>query len=378
MYDAAAFAPGHISGFFGVYDSHPHGALRGSRGGGVCIDRGAWSRISLSDDGRIRVFVDGEESSAPVTRLALSMMLGDREMGVDVDIRLDLPLGQGFGMSSAGTLASAVALGSVLQGDVSPDPLTCTHLAEVAMRTGMGDAVAQSLGGLVIREREGLPPRGIARRADCGEFVICVVGEPISTRDMLGRDDVLDRTREASSGLLPVLSSRLDMNTFVMLSRRFAEETGLVTQSVRAALDAVDKLASGSMVMLGNAVFCDGGKEVMDALSAFGDPVVVRASDGARVVDLSQFPAGEGADGSLTGGKGTGSVEEDDLRVKAHHPGGDVKLKASGFRRSEEDEDAPGHVIDILERTLDHRVPDADSGEDTDGECDAGENEEEN
>ncbi|MDG6221378.1 MAG: hypothetical protein QCI38_08045, partial [Candidatus Thermoplasmatota archaeon] len=67
---ASAFAPGHISGFFSVFDSHPNPLRRGSRGGGVCISKGAWSKVRMEEGhGRIEITINGEESAAPVTRL---------------------------------------------------------------------------------------------------------------------------------------------------------------------------------------------------------------------------------------------------------------------------------------------------------------------
>lgn len=293
MYKGAGFAPGHISGLFGVYADHPHGSMVGSRGGGLCIEKGAWSLVELRDgDGRITVNLNDVESSAPVTRLALSMMLKSRGLDANVDIRLDLPIGQGFGMSSAGTLASAFAVKAALP-EIDVDPLMCTHLAEVSVKTGMGDAVAQSMGGMVVRERQGLPPAGLAKSfKGCG-VVVGMVGEPISTSEMLSNPEILERTRSLTYGLLPILSRRPDMETFMNISRRFSEEAGLITPSVREALDAVGRIPC-SMIMLGNAVFCMGDEGVVDKLSGLGDVFMVDvAREGAGIVEVSEFEAGK-------------------------------------------------------------------------------------
>jgi pantoate kinase len=116
--DAKAFCPGHITGFFQICDSDDILSM-GSRGAGLCITLGATSSVKVEDSAKqqISVMIDGKESKAEVTTEALRYILGHAKSRVEVNTTLDLPQSQGFGMSAAGSLSSALALAHLLGKD---------------------------------------------------------------------------------------------------------------------------------------------------------------------------------------------------------------------------------------------------------------------
>ena len=138
-----AFAPGHITGFFEpVY--HPEDMSRcGSRGAGVSVSLGAYSGVSVENTANktIEVFINGRKSPAPVTRLALDFLVGNNPIDITVKTRLDLPMGQGFGMSAAGSLSACLAVAKIC-GLSESDALRASHFAEVHLGTGLGDVVS--------------------------------------------------------------------------------------------------------------------------------------------------------------------------------------------------------------------------------------------
>ena len=243
---ARAFAPGHITGFFAPF-RHEDPVRAGSWGAGIAIDLGATAEVELHGSG---IEIDIPFGKGEVTRRAVELALSEsgESRGVRVDLELQLPVGQGFGMSAAGTLATTVALADIL-GKEREDALRWAHTAEVLSGTGLGDAIGSFHGGLVIRKEPGLPPYGeIIRKDVVRELWIMTVGDPIDTREFLEKrgDEVSKAGMKALSGLLNDTS----FSAFIRFSREFAEEV-----SIGDAIRAIPEGFTGSQVMLGNSVF---------------------------------------------------------------------------------------------------------------------------
>ena len=93
-----AFCPGHITCFFQPSDPGQADLLRrGSSGAGIRLSLGSEVVLEERSDDRVRVAIDGVETSAPVTEYVMSQMLPGR--GYDVIVSNGLPCGEGFGMS---------------------------------------------------------------------------------------------------------------------------------------------------------------------------------------------------------------------------------------------------------------------------------------
>lgn len=117
------FCPGHITGFFSIHDEGDNILRKGSRGAGVNLSLGAMTMASLeppekagSDDPmELRLNVKGVNEFTVNDGLythVLESILPDNGMGwkVGLRVRLQLPVGQGFGMSAAGALSSAISV----------------------------------------------------------------------------------------------------------------------------------------------------------------------------------------------------------------------------------------------------------------------------
>ncbi|MEA3558669.1 MAG: hypothetical protein U9R75_05380, partial [Candidatus Thermoplasmatota archaeon] len=127
------FCPGHITGFFSIHDGAKEIMRKGSRGAGVNLTLGALSNLVLtpSDDENskeplsLKLSVKGltEFTSDPrIYGSVLEQLLPNRARGWEAKLRvnLQLPVGQGFGMSGAGALATAVAVWESLYMNVPP------------------------------------------------------------------------------------------------------------------------------------------------------------------------------------------------------------------------------------------------------------------
>ena len=262
---AQAFAPAHISGIF-VIDMKKNSALSGSIGCGICLGDGAVTEVCGAEKTEIRI--NGAVADAQTTRTVIELLTSQPVL---VDTRFSIPVGVGFGASGAGALSTALALNEALSLNLTMNELARTaHLAEVANRTGLGDVAGQIHGGVDIRIKAGIPPAGIIDRIPCQDKIISWVNMGgISTRSVLSDDLKKKVINKAGKSRLKELLKKPTLENFFRQSRAFAEETELMSQEVKDAIEAVEAAGGlASQAMLGNTVFAvdDSG-----TLSEFGD-----------------------------------------------------------------------------------------------------------
>lgn len=263
-----AFAPAHVSGLFAVHDNDPEPLKRGSRGAGWSLDLGATAEVRLLDAGEAtRIRANGQPAEAPVTRRALELLAPGRP--VEVSLKLDLPTGQGFGMSAAGTLAACLAAAHELGIDAER-ALEATHLAEVESGTGLGDAVGSWFGCGEIRTTPGCPPFGWALRVEPPEgtrFLFCVMGRDIPTPSII-RDTAWKRkTRELGDAAVDrILAAKREgaWEAILWESHAFSDALGLMPQAMRAAAAALPEGCRWGQSMLGNTMWVTGTPADLD------------------------------------------------------------------------------------------------------------------
>ncbi len=250
MERSRAFAPGHVTGFFSIHDSADDVAMRGSRGAGFCVDLGSHATVELADSNTI--LVNGLRSEMKVLTDVVEAFTRSMDTRLKVSIENGLPLGQGFGMSGAMALSTAMAAAKLLGSDV--DPILAAHTAEVLNGTGLGDVAAQSVGGFEIRMVEGVPPHGRVENLDIDVDVVYLrwVEEPMSTPAVLRNPDDRKRIIEAGAEAHSALTEEPTLENFCRSSRRFADSTGLIGPHVRKIIGE-RKLAG--MCMLGHSAF---------------------------------------------------------------------------------------------------------------------------
>ena len=286
---AKAFAPGHISGFFEPV-FHLEDLIRtGSRGAGVSISLGALSEVIIEESqvSSIEIFINGKKSTAHVTSLALKYIMGNNPLNVVVRTHLDLPIGQGFGMSAAGALSTCLAICKCL-GLSKEDALKAAHMAEVQLRTGLGDVISSFFGGLEIRKSPGLPPWGLIEHIP-GKFdiVLCVIGKKIDTKKVLNNPILVNKISDYGRLCTKKLLENPSIENFFYQSKIFTKKTGLADNKIIQAIDSVSNKGLASMCMLGNSVFAAGKtEEICRVLSVFGKVYICCIDEyGARILE---------------------------------------------------------------------------------------------
>jgi len=196
-------------------------------------------------------------------------------------------MGQGFGMSAAGALSATYALASIT-GISQIEAMKASHRAEVQLKTGLGDVISSSFGGIEIRKEAGLPPWGIIEHIPgLYELVMCVVGKKLDTKKILSdpnkAKDIVNYGKYCTKKLL----EKPSIESFFTLSQIFAMKTNLVDKHVADAINTANQFGMASMCMLGNSVFAIGKTDMLcQALSKFGKVFVCTVDEsGARVLD---------------------------------------------------------------------------------------------
>lgn len=264
-----AWVPSHITGFFAAKRQEDP-QKSGSIGCGLALALGATTTIETcpQTNPKTEIVLNGQVSEAPVSRYVVDRLA---RSPVRVKTELDMPLGSGFGASGAGALGCAYALNAHFDlGLTANQAASVAHVAEVTNRTGLGDVIGQNTGGLVIRLKPGAPGIGQVDRIPVPPLKVdYVVRGPISTKDVLSDQAMMKAVNMAGEAALKDLLKRPTLRNFMLLSRRFAAQSGLASDWALDAIEAVE--ASGgmaSMIMLGDAVFSFGG---YPALKSFGD-----------------------------------------------------------------------------------------------------------
>lgn len=287
---ATAFCPGHITGFFQICE-HREPLRSGSRGAGICTSLGATTTVvSKRGKGAISVEIDGEKSDAPVTKQALARLILGRQLDLKVQTTLDLPVGQGFGMSAAGALSSALAAAEMLEMPFQK-ALEAAHEAEILHHTGLGDVAALSRGGVTIRTVEGLPPLGRVDRIPANaELALAVVGPPMPTASVLSNHDIRDRVNLVGRECVEEIMKSPSFANLFRLSKEFALRTGLATDRVDSALRELEGIGLAGMVMLGNSIFAAGDLAEQEAILAeYGQTYRAEIDwKGPRIIDSSR------------------------------------------------------------------------------------------
>jgi len=261
---ARAFVPGHITGMFRIHDDSENLLHCGSTGAGFCIMAGTVTSVEMKKNERFEVEVryNSELIDGPVTKAVIRKLVDDYELKCKVRVHHDsaLPIGVGWGASGAGALGTAIAATSLISKDITPyQAASYAHVAEVENHTGLGDVIAQFMGGFEIRHRPGPPGIGEITNLTYDEeyHVVLAGGIGLETGQVLTNDYQKTKINTFGDRRITELMENPTVETFIDCSRLFSSETGLETSRVHSALVDLDsnEIKSG-MVMLGDSLFC--------------------------------------------------------------------------------------------------------------------------
>ncbi|MGB1549481.1 MAG: hypothetical protein ACPHA0_03915 [Candidatus Poseidoniaceae archaeon] len=264
---------GHVTLLFSVHSKPLLARNQGSKGAGFCLEDGVLSTVRTLSQGPDKITVTSMDGSpfAEGENLYLEMLNAFRELfsiesPVEIEVQLELPVSQGFGMSAAGLFATSLALGELFDHGDEGQLARLAHRIERKFSGGLGDILGLWAGGCELRVTPGSPPfPGKAYGFDVGCPAILVwdpEGEK-HTSDYIDNPDWKLKITKAGDAAVERLK-RFDWNLSVwnrLLEEadRFALESGLLEERARANLLSVvqeysDDTMSCHLCMLGTSL----------------------------------------------------------------------------------------------------------------------------
>lgn len=267
LINSSLFVPCHITGFFQIIpDLDP--LRKGSRGAGIVLDKGVMTEVFIEEGEGVNVIINGEKDSnfSPITYKTIDLIKERFQVdgkNITINHEFEIPVGGGFGVSAACALGTSLGVVKALKLPLTYNrAASIAHLAEIEMKSGLGDVIAEITGGLVLRLKEGAPGYGrvdkILPDSTDGEgyYIISKTLGEIETSTIIEDPFWQKKINQTGETLLGELLEKPDIQNFFNLSRRFAEETSLMSPELKEVVDMLEEETVGaSMAMLGNTAF---------------------------------------------------------------------------------------------------------------------------
>lgn len=248
----SVFVPGHITGFFTI-EKHEIKLKNGSRGVGFLLTKGVRTTVSKSDE----LIIEVNQGDSTVIDAVLSILEIDANFKITQDIQL--PIGAGFGTSAASALSLTLALNEFLNLGYSDELCgQIAHMAEVNIGGGLGDVIAQTGNGLVLRTKPGAPGIGEIKSFSEDVFIAWKTFGTIDTSEIISDSKYPQIISSSGSKYLELFENEPTVENFLSFSNRFSHEIGLMSDEVKNQIDYFESssdILGTSMAMLGNTVF---------------------------------------------------------------------------------------------------------------------------
>ena len=248
----SVFVPGHITGFFTIED-HDVSLKKGSCGAGFLLTKGVMTTVSDASD----LTVDVNQGDLTVINEVLSILNIETDFKITQDIQL--PIGAGFGTSAASALSLTLALNEFLDLGYSTDLCgQIAHMAEVNLGAGLGDVIAQTGKGLVLRVEPGAPGIGEIKSFEHECVIAWKTFGGIETSSIIRDPHHKQVISDAGLKYLEFFTEKPSLKNFLDFSNKFSHETKLMSDEVKNLVDYFNSrsdILGSSMAMLGNTVF---------------------------------------------------------------------------------------------------------------------------
>jgi len=248
----SVFVPGHITGFFTI-NSHEIKLKNGSCGAGFLLSKGVKTTISPSDE----LEIDVNQGDTTVIDEVLSILEIESNFRITQDIQL--PIGAGFGTSAASALSLTLAINEFLNLGYSLELCgQIAHMAEVNLGAGLGDVIAQTGNGLVLRTKPGAPGIGEIKSFNEDVFVGWKTFGGIETSDIISDSHFKEIITTSGSKFLEKFEDEPTLENFLTFSEEFSKEIDLISDEVKNLIDYFNSssdILGSSMAMLGNTAF---------------------------------------------------------------------------------------------------------------------------
>ncbi len=254
---AKAYSPAHITGFVEFPDAN---IKKGSRGAGVCIDKGVTTDVGIykSNANRVSVEVNGHISNADVSLYVVNeyFHMLTEPVYIKVRHRVDIPIGYGLGSSGAAALSLSYALNDALNLGLSREEAArIAHRADIACKCGAGTVMAEYHGGFELRLTAGAPGEGVVKSIPLNGYkVVALCMNPYPTKDFL--TNRISTINGLGGKMLNRLLKSLSVDEFMDMSLTFARSIGFMSARAARIIDELSKHGyKASVALFGDTVF---------------------------------------------------------------------------------------------------------------------------
>jgi len=263
---------GHVTLLFSIHSDSILPRNQGSKGAGLCLEHGVVAHAKLADSEDEFVIRDMEGVQSGLNdSLYADLLIAFRNLfniseKVRIEIDLQLPLSQGFGMSAAGLLATSFALGELFDKGDEGQLARLAHRIEREHSSGLGDVLGLWAGGCALRTFPGCPPipgevRGFS--AGCPALLVWDLEKSKHTSHYINNKEWKKSITTAGESIVNYLK-QFDWNPSIwelllQQADNFAIHSGLLNEPERAQLystvyENLEENMSCHLCMLGTSI----------------------------------------------------------------------------------------------------------------------------
>lgn len=273
MSEVTVHVGGHVTLLFSVNSKQLLARNQGSKGAGFCLEDGVESTVRILNQGEDKVsvrtmdgelFVEGNELYIELLKSFRNVF--KIQSSVEIDVKLELPISQGFGMSAAGLLATSLALGELFDRGDEGQLARLAHRIERNISGGLGDILGLWAGGCELRITPGSPPipgQAVGFSADAPALLVWDPDGKKHTSSYIDDADWQVKISNAGESAVERLKKySWDSSIWNMLldeADKFAMQSGLLDEVERANLfstviENTDESLSPHLCMLGTSL----------------------------------------------------------------------------------------------------------------------------
>lgn len=264
--------PTAVSSFFTIEGLNQKGEpevplqLAGARGGGFKLSALTRTRVKMTKEGKDSVYFNSRELQNTTTHKVIDIARESFNLKGNFEVfhEVHISWGSGFGTSASTALGAAIAILYASGVRVTlKKPSQIAHEAEILAHTGLGTVgslySSSGCGGLITRA--GGP--GICELEpfveDYSKYqIVATTLRPREKAPILTSKEHIIRINRIGSMTLERILVNPTARSMLRESRRFAEETGIMTEEVREICDLMMKngAIASTQNMIGDAAHC--------------------------------------------------------------------------------------------------------------------------
>lgn len=231
----------------------------GSVGVGCTVDKNV--EVTVEESSFNKVIFDKATINFPTVHTVVEALA---TVPVKVSIKSFLPLGYGFGISSASALATAFALNKLLNLEKGKLELAkIAHIAEIQNYTGLGSVATQITGGFLVKNKPGIPASSEVGSVDAynlpfvGKKLYAVIIDRLETPTVLHDAKKLKKINEFATDALGKIKTAKDitLEEVIDISYLCAKKSQLLKNKENQIINKIRKSGGhATMSMLGYVV----------------------------------------------------------------------------------------------------------------------------